>query len=267
MTGECFECGAQTQPGFIQCDGCAGKLRREIHDIGVMYRFLVVMLDPSVRFGERGGGTHAASSTPNINANIYDLINDKDRGIRAILGGYARDLGLEWRGSVPELVKELETCTVLQSTMYTDWRRPEIHALVQRVRKATTPPPPPERLLGWCLNPLCRRALNIERLPYSVTSVRCEGCGCEWTVEAIRQHNMERLNEIGDDEEWQLGAKDCSTRIRQLTGLNISSTTIRSWAKRGQLQPVYGTSPARYRLGDVWQLIDQDHRKETGRQA
>lgn len=268
MSGECFECGGAVGPGYIQCEECAGLLRREIHDIGVMYGFLVGMLDPTAHYGERGGGTHAASSTPNINAGVYDLINDRERGIKAVLGGYARDLGLQWAGrSIPQLVGELERAADMRSTMYTVWARPGIHRLAKRVRQAVTPPPAPEKLLGWCLNPLCRRVINVSGLAATAATIRCRACGCEWTVEAIRRNNVDRLAAKGDDPHWQWGAEECSQRIRALTGLKIPASTIRSWAKRGRLQPVEGISPAKYRIGDVWAVIDHEHGGEWRGQA
>ena len=120
-----------------------------------------------------------------------------------------------------------------------DWER------LARKTLAIIDVPPSRHGIGRCLNPLCGVELSAE---VGAVSVDCPVCGNAYRVVDVRLGFLREGIESGR----AFTAGECAELLREC-GFQCNANTIRSWRKRGRLQPVGENVKGQplYRLSDV----------------
>lgn len=109
--------------------------------------------------------------------------------------------------------------------------------------------PPSRHGIGRCLNPLCGVELTAE---IGAVSVDCPVCGNAYRVVDVRLGFLRECIESGR----AFTAGECAELLREC-GFQCNANTIRSWRKRGRLQPAGENDKGRplYRLSDVHRQV------------
>ena len=201
-----------------------------------------------------GGGTRSEAPTPVRDALFDALYGDRDGNLIETLNAWAMCLGQPPapKGQLAKQANLINTDPNLwapgktgASTVYAA----ETNRITSRLRNIVANMDETRIMLGTCLNPDCNKPVYG---PPEAKNARCEHCGNTWTATLLRRATDRQLtasNATGTAGELSL--------MLDTFGIEVPASTIRSWASRGQLQPVtdrHGQPTKRYRLADAYQL-------------
>lgn len=153
--------------------------------------------------------------------------------------------------AVPSIVDMLKACWSCQrlnrlpdiGLIWHDWQR------LARKTLDIIDVPPAKHGIGRCPNPLCGVELTAA---VGAVSVACPVCGNAYRVVDVRLGFLRECIESGR----AFTAGECAELLREC-GFQCNANTIRSWRKRGRLQPVGENDKGRplYRLSDVHRQV------------
>lgn len=254
LAGVCHVCGAGCRIQATMCDKCETALRGWIHDYPVWIHALREFLDSTAHYGGHQPGRVNLPSAPTpIRLSVVDHLQEIEDAVTSLWCRLYAPPAMPWVTSiaVPPIVDMLKACWSCQrlnrlpdiGLIWNDWER------LARKTMGIIDVPPSKHGIGRCLNPLCGVELSAE---VGAVSVDCPVCGNTYRVVDVRLGFLRECIESGR----AFTARECAELLREC-GFQCSASTIRSWRKRGRLQPAGETEQGRplYRLSDVHRQV------------
>ena len=254
LAGVCLVCGGECVVGDTMCARCDGLMRGWLREYPSWLDSLHEFLDSTAHYGGRQPGrvNLPAAPTP-IRLPVLDHMQAIEDAAIALWRRLYAPPAMPWAtyGVHPPLVDMLRACAGSPRLR----RLPDIadfyHEWESTVRKTLDiiDVPPSRHGIGRCLNPLCGVELSAE---VGAVSVDCPVCGNAYRVVDVRLGFLRECIESGR----AFTAGECAELLREC-GFQCNANTIRSWRKRGRLQPAGENDKGRplYRLSDVHRQV------------
>ena len=250
----CRVCGGECRIQATMCDKCETALRGWIHDYPSWIQALREFLDSTAHYGGRQPGrvNLPAAPTP-IRLPVLDHMQAIEDAAIALWRRLYAPPAMPWADSrihpsVSECLSVCADCDRLSrlpdiGLIWHDWER------LARKTLSIIDVPPSRHGIGRCLNPLCGVELSAE---VGAVSVDCPVCGNTYRVVDVRLGFLRECIESGR----AFTAGECAELLREC-GFQCNANTIRSWRKRGRLQPAGENDKGRplYRLSDVHRQV------------
>lgn len=250
LAGVCRVCGEGCRVQGTLCVGCETALRGWLRDYPSWIRALREFLDSTAHYGgHQPGRVNLASAPTPVRLSVIDHLQEiEDESIALWRRLYAPP-AMPWvtRVAHPSLTDMLRACASCPrlgrladvDLIWRDWQR------LARKTLGIIDVPPARHGIGRCLNPLCGVELTAE---VGAVSVECPTCGRAWRVVDVRLGFLRECIESGK----AFTAGECAELLREC-GFQCNANTIRSWRKRGRIQPAgeNGKGQPLYRLSDV----------------
>lgn len=240
----CQACGTPAGDAYL-CPGCTDQTERDLAEVPALLTELGIHATGQSRFagGSSGNGLPYAERAAQL---IHDIRNHLTASIRTL----TETRGLPTPALGSDTTAMAHWLLTRSATIPLDPAGPDIATGLRHWHQATMraiDAPPPRTYIGLCD---CGTAMHA---PNDTPEYRCNTCG--------RNHNVQaRLADI------DTRIRDIIATVGELTTLAQSSyrgrrpitrRTITHLIERGRLQPVGKTSPARYRAGDLFALLDE----------
>lgn len=254
----CQVCGGECNLRNTMCDKCEAGIRGWLRDYPSRIHALREFLDSTAHYGgHQPGRTNLASAPTPVRLSVIDHLQEIDDLAVALWRRLYAPPAMPWADSRihPSVLKCLSICADCNrlsrlpdiGLIWRDWER------VVRKTLGIIDVPPSRHGIGRCLNPLCGVELSAE---VGAVSVDCPVCGNAYRVVDVRLGFLRECIESGR----AFTAGECAELLREC-GFQCSVNTIRSWRKRGRLQPVDENVKGQplYRLSDVHgQVVRRD---------
>lgn len=258
LAGVCLVCCGGCAVGDTMCAQCDGLMRGWLREYPSWLGSLHEFLDSTAHYGghQPGRVNLPAAPTP-IRLPVLDHMQAIEDAAIALWRRLYAPPAMPWAtyDAHPPLVDMLRTCAGSPRLR----RLPDIadfyHAWESMVRKTLDiiDVPPAKHGIGRCLNPLCGVELTAA---VGAVSVACPVCGNTYLVADVRLGFLRECLRSGR----AFTAGECAELLREC-GFQCNANTIRSWRKRGRLQPVGENVKGQplYRLSDVHgQVVRRD---------
>lgn len=250
LAGVCLVCGGGCAVGDTMCARCDGLMRGWLREYPSWLDSLHEFLDSTAHYGGRQPGrvNLPAAPTP-IRLPVLDHMQAIEDAAIALWRRLYAPPAMPWADSMihPSVLKCLSICADCNrlsrlpdiGLIWHDWER------LARKTLGIIDVPPSKHGIGRCLNPLCGVELSAE---VGAVSVDCPVCGNAYRVVDVRLGFLRECIESGR----AFTAGECAELLREC-GFQCNANTIRSWRKRGRLQPVGENVKGQplYRLSDV----------------
>ena len=258
LAGVCLVCGGECAVGDTMCARCDGLMRGWLREYPSWLDSLHEFLDSTAHYGGRQPGRVNLPSAPTpIRLPVLDHMQAIEDAAIALWRRLYAPPAMPWAtyGMHPPLVDMLRTCAGSPRLR----RMPDIadfyHEWESMVRKTLDiiDVPPAKHGIGRCPNPLCGVELTAT---VGAVSVACPVCGNTYRVADVRLGFLRECVRSGR----AFTAGECAELLREC-GFPCNANTIRSWRKRGRLQPVGENVKGQplYRLSDVHgQVVRRD---------
>lgn len=254
--GMCQVCGRECRIRTTLCEGCEITLKGWIRDYPVWIRALREFLDSTAHYGGRQSWrvNLPAAPTP-IRLSVIDHLREIEDATTALWRRLYAPPAMPWATSIvhPPIVDMLKACWSCRrlnrlpdiGLIYDDWRR------LARRTLSVIDVPPAKHGIGRCLNPLCGVKLTAE---VGAACVACPVCGNVYRVVDVRLGFLRECIESGR----AFTAGECAELLREC-GFQCNANTIRSWRRRGRIQPAGRNEKGRplYRLSDVHRQVSR----------
>ena len=254
LAGVCLVCGGGCAVGDTMCARCDGLMRGWLREYPSWLDSLHEFLDSTAHYGGRQPGrvNLPAAPTP-IRLPVLDHMQAIEDAAIALWRRLYAPPAMPWADSMihPSVLKCLSICADCNrlsrlpdiGLIWRDWER------VVRKTLGIIDVPPSRHGIGRCLNPLCGVELSAE---VGAVSVDCPVCGNTYRVVDVRLGFLRECIESGR----AFTAGECAELLREC-GFQCNANTIRSWRKRGRLQPAGESEKGRplYRLSDVHRQV------------
>lgn len=246
----CQVCGGECAVGDTMCARCDGLMRGWLREYPSWLDSLHEFLDSTAHYGghQPGRVNLPAAPTP-IRLPVLDHMQAIENAAIALWRRLYAPPAMPWAtyDAHPPLVDMLRTCAGSPRLR----RMPDIadfyHEWESMVRKTLDiiDVPPAKHGIGRCPNPLCGVELTAA---VGAASVACPVCGNTYLVADVRLGFLRECLRSGR----AFTAGECAELLREC-GFQCNANTIRSWRKRGRLQPVGENVKGQplYRLSDV----------------
>lgn len=258
LAGMCQVCGGECNLRNTLCDKCDAVMRGCLRDYPSWIQALSEFLDSTAHYGgHQPGRTNLASAPMPVRLSVIDHLQEIDDLAVALWRRLYAPPAMPWADSRihPSVLKCLSICADCNrlsrlpdiGLIWRDWER------VVRKTLGIIDVPPSRHGIGRCLNPLCGVELSAE---VGAVSVDCPVCGNAYRVVDVRLGFLRECIESGR----AFTAGECAELLREC-GFQCNTNTIRSWRKRGRLQPVGENVKGQplYRLSDVHgQVVRRD---------
>lgn len=250
----CQVCGGECNLRNTLCDKCDAVMRGWLRDYPSRIHALREFLDSTAHYGgHQPGRTNLASAPTPVRLSVIDHLQEIDDLAVALWRRLYAPPAMPWvtYGVHPPLVDMLRVCAGSPRLR----RMPDIadfyHEWESMVRKTLDiiDVPPSKHGIGRCPNPLCGVELSE---PIDAVEVTCPVCGNTYRVVDVRLGFLRECIESGR----AFTAGECVELLREC-GFQCNANTIRSWRKRGRLQPAGENEKGRplYRLSDVHRQV------------
>lgn len=250
LAGVCLVCGGGCAVGDTMCARCDGLMRGWLREYPSWLDSLHEFLDSTAHYGGRQPGrvNLPAAPTP-IRLPVLDHMQAIEDAAIALWRRLYAPPAMPWADSRihPSVLKCLSICADCNrlsrlpdiGLIWHDWER------LARKTLGIIDVPPSKHGIGRCLNPLCGVELSAE---VGAVSVDCPVCGNTHRVVDVRLGFLKECIESGR----AFTAGECAELLREC-GFQCNANTIRSWRKRGRIQPVGENVKGQplYRLSDV----------------
>lgn len=254
LAGVCLVCGGGCAVGDTMCARCDGLMRGWLREYPSWLDSLHEFLDSTAHYGGRQPGrvNLPAAPTP-IRLPVLDHMQAIEDAAIALWRRLYAPPAMSWADSMihPSVLKCLSICADCNrlsrlpdiGLIWHDWQR------LARKTLSIIDVPPSRHGIGRCLNPLCGVELSAE---VGAVSVDCPVCGNTYRVVDVRLGFLRECIESGR----AFTAGECAELLREC-GFQCNANTIRSWRKRGRLQPAGESEKGRplYRLSDVHRQV------------
>lgn len=254
LAGVCLVCGGGCAVGDTMCARCDGLMRGWLREYPSWLDSLHEFLDSTAHYGGRQPGrvNLPAAPTP-IRLPVLDHMQAIEDAAIALWRRLYAPPAMPWADSMihPSVLKCLSICADCNrlsrlpdiGLIWHDWER------LARKTLGIIDVPPSKHGIGRCLNPLCGVELTAE---IGAVSVDCPVCGNTYRVVDVRLGFLRECIESGR----AFTAGECAELLREC-GFQCNANTIRSWRKRGRLQPAGEIEKGRplYRLSDVHRQV------------
>lgn len=250
----CQVCGGECNLRNTLCDKCDAVMRGWLRDYPSWIQALSEFLDSTAHYGgHQPGRTNLASAPMPVRLSVIDHLQEIDDLAVALWRRLYAPPAMPWADSRihPSVLKCLSICADCNrlsrlpdiGLIWRDWER------VVRKTLGIIDVPPSRHGIGRCLNPLCGVELSAE---VGAASVDCPVCGNAYRVVDVRLGFLRECIESGR----AFTAQACAELLREC-GFQCNANTIRSWRKRGRLQPAGENDKGRplYRLSDVHRQV------------
>ena len=250
----CQVCGGECNLRNTLCDKCDAVMRGWLRDYPSWIQALSEFLDSTAHYGgHQPGRTNLASAPTPVRLSVIDYLQEIDDLAVALWRRLYAPPAMPWADSRirPSVLKCLSICADCNrlsrlpdiGLIWRDWER------VVRKTLGIIDVPPSRHGIGRCLNPLCGVELSAE---VGAVSVDCPVCGNAYRVVDVRLGFLRECIESG----MAFTAGECAELLREC-GFQCNANTIRSWRKRGRLQPAGRNEKGRplYRLSDVHRQV------------
>lgn len=258
LAGVCHVCGAGCRAGDTLCLECDRLLRGWLRSYPEWLESLHEFLDSTAHYGGHQPGRVNLPSAPTpIRLSVVDHLQEVDDLTVTLWRRLYAPPAMPWvtRVTRPRLLGMLRDCAACPrlsrlpdiDSIYRDWER------MARRTLDIIDVPPAKHGIGRCLNPLCGVELTAA---VGAASVACPVCGNTYRVADVRFGFLRECVRSGR----AFTAGECAELLREC-GFQCNANTIRSWRKRGRLQPVGENVKGQplYRLSDVHgQVVRRD---------
>lgn len=250
----CHVCGVGCRIRNTLCDKCESALRGWLRDYPAWVRALHEFLDSTTRYGgHQTGRVNLASAPTPVRLSVIDHLQEIDDLTVALWRRLYAPSAMPWADSRihPSTSRCLNICADCGrlsrlpdiELIWREWRRLACKTL------SIIDVPPARHGIGRCPNPLC----GVELMAAAgEVSVACPMCGNVYLVSDVRLGFLKECIESGKT----FTAGECAELLREC-GFKCTAATIRSWRKRGRVQPAGKNEKGRplYRLSDVHRLL------------
>lgn len=250
----CVVCGGECRIGDTLCLECDMCLCGWMRSYPAWLRSLREFLDSTAHYGGHQTGRVNLPSAPTpIRLSVLDHLQEiEDTTIELWRRLYAPP-AMPWVTRVihPPLTDMLRACAgsprLRRLPDIADYYR-QWEAMVRKTLDIIDVPPS-KHGIGRCPNPLCGVKLSAE---VGAVNVACPVCGGTYRVIDVRLGFLRECIESGR----AFTAGECAELLREC-GFQCNANTIRSWRKRGRLQPAGENEKGRplYRLSDVHRQV------------
>lgn len=261
MTATCPVCDAPQDAGLL-CHTCTTRLERDLGDVAAIVADLDVSMSKQARIGAGGSGGLARERSPmNVGAmeagdNLANVLTTWARDVRpyTVLGNEAMK---------PAYVAS----RILLANVDLVRRHPAVNELVDEIHDAVAQARrvvdrPADRIyLGQCYvetegpDGMVTCYAELWASP-GASEVRCKVCGMTHPVTERRVWLMEKAADM------LVSAKDASSYLGEVGGINVTQASIRGYVHRGKLAYRAPVDAKRFRLGDLLTvLVDESERK------
>lgn len=246
----CLVCGGPCRVGDTMCLVCDGRMCGWLLGYPSWLGSLREFLDSTAHYGgHQPGRANPASAPTPVRLSVLDHLREVEDMAIALWRRLYAPPAMPWATRVthPGLTDMLGACASCPrlrrlpdiADHYRQWEM-----LVRRTL-AIIDVPPARHGIGRCPNPLCGVELQAA---VDAVSVACPMCGNTYRVVDVRLAFLREC--ISSGRTFTSG--ECAELLREC-GFSCNVNTIRSWRKRGRLQPVGRNGKGRplYRLSDV----------------